>query len=145
MLTWTRWWPKCDRHCGGFGNAATEREWHLAPSANLLRLVSDRCLDCLLPANFREHMKKADRPATLSPKKKNTDGIVLLCLPPASFLTFGKVNPGPPQTGIFFFGGRGGPSPPLPSFLSAPAPPQTDIFWEPPSSSPPSAPALFLT
>ena len=36
-------------------------------------------------------------PATFSPKEKNTDVFVLLCLP-ASFLTFGKVNPGPPQS-----------------------------------------------
>ena len=36
-------------------------------------------------------------------KKKNTDYIVLA---PASFLTFGKVNPGPLQTDIFLGGGR---------------------------------------
>ena len=43
-----------------------------------------------------------------SPKKKNTDYIVLA---PASFLTFGKVNPGPPQTDIFWGGGPPHPSP----------------------------------
>ena len=47
------------RLCGGFGNAATELVLHLAPSAYLLRLVSDRCLGCFLPAYFLEHMKKA--------------------------------------------------------------------------------------
>ena len=36
-------------------------------------------------------------------------------LAPASFLTFGKVNPGPPQTDIFFWRG---PPPTPPSFLS---------------------------
>ena len=58
-------------------------------------------------------------------KKKNTDFFVLLCLP-ASFLTFGKVNPGPPQTDIFW-GGRG---PHLsPSFSSAPGPLRLTFFW----------------
>ena len=53
--------------------------------------------------------------------QRNTDFFCAFVLAPASFLTFGKVNPGPPQTD-FFWGGRG-PSPPLPrpSFLSAPA------------------------
>ena len=53
-------------------------------------------------------------------------------LVPASFLTFGKVNPGPPQTDIFFWGGGPPPPPPL-IFVSAGLRPQTDIFWCPPS------------
>ena len=40
---------------------------------------------------------------------------------PASFLTFGKVNPGPPETDNFLGGGV--PPHPPPSFLSAPASP----------------------
>ena len=70
-------------------------------------------------------------------QKKNTDFFVLLCLP-ASFLTFGKVNPGPPQCfcacpGVVFDIREGQPRPPSdlptpPSFLSAPGPPQTDIL-----------------
>ena len=48
-------------------------------------------------------------------KKKNTDFFVLLCLL-ASFLTFGKVNPGLPQSDIFFGGVP--PHPPL-IFVSA--------------------------
>ena len=80
--------------------------------------------------------------------QKNTDFFVLLCLPalfltfgkvnpgppqsafglaPASFLTFGKVNDSPPQTDIFFGGGGSPPPPPL-IFVSAGPPPQTDIF-----------------
>ena len=58
--------------------------------------------------------------------QKNTDFFVLLCFP-ASFLTFGKVNDGPPQTDIFF--GEGGPPHPAPpSFLSAPGPLRLTFF-----------------
>ena len=56
------------------------------------------------------------RPAMPSKKHGLHCAFVLF---PASFLTFGKVKPGPPQTDIFF---GCGPSPPPPSFLSAPAP-----------------------
>ena len=69
-------------------------------------------------------------------KKKNTDFFVLLCLP-SSLLTFGKVNPGPPQTDIFL--GRGSlPTPPH-LILSAPASPHRLTFFAPPP------PGLFLT
>ena len=63
-------------------------------------------------------------------------------LAPASFLTFGKVNPGPPQTDIFL--GEGGPSPPPPSFFSAPGPDQTDILLGG-GGRPSPLLALFLT
>ena len=76
--------------------------------------------------------------------QKNTDFFVLLCLP-ASFLTFGKVNPGPPQSAFvlapasgrstttplrltFFWGGV--PPHPPPSFLSAPGPLRLTFFGE---------------
>ena len=73
---------------------------------------------------------------------------MLLCLP-ALFLTFGKVNPGPPQTDIFL-GGDLLPPPPI-IFVSA-GPPQTDILLggggppphPPPFLSPPASP-LRLT
>ena len=71
-------------------------------------------------------------------QKKKSRTILCFCafvLAPASFLTFGKVNPGPLQTDIF--------CPPLPSlpalFLTGKVNchrhfggggPQTDIFWE---------------
>ena len=52
-------------------------------------------------------------------------------LAPASFLTFGKVNPGLPQTDIFW-GRVPPPPPPTPPpliFVSAGRPPHTDIFF----------------
>ena len=55
-----------------------------------------------------ENSKRAHwrvKAATLSPKKKNTDLLVLLCLP-ALFLTFGKVNGA--KIDRFFLGRRGG-------------------------------------
>ena len=68
-------------------------------------------------------------------KKKNTDFFCAFVLAPASFLTFGKVSPGPPQTDIFL--GRGTLSTPPPSFLSAPGPPQIDILLGGGGRSPP--------
>ena len=59
-----------------------------------------------------------------TPKEKNTDFFVLLCLP-ASFL-IREGQPRPPLR-LTFFLGRGGPSPPL-IFVSV-GPPQTDILW----------------
>ena len=54
---------------------------------------------------------------------------MLLCLP-ASFLTFGKVNPAPLRL-TFFWGERGPPHTPPSSFLSAPGPPlRLTFFWE---------------
>ena len=57
---------------------------------------------------------------------KNNAGAFVLA--PASFLTFGKVNPGPPQTDFFFWEGLPPPPPPPLIFVSAGLPPQTDIF-----------------
>ena len=70
----------------------------------------------MLKRAIRERNRRLNRPLKNQradgrlERPKNTDYIVLA---PASFLTFGKVNPGPPQTDIFL---GEGPSPPPPHF-----------------------------
>ena len=67
--------------------------------------------------------------------QKNTDFLVLLCLP-ASFLTFGKVNPGPPESAFvlapasFLTFGKVNPAPLRLTFFLGGVPP-------PPTTTPP--------
>ena len=47
------------RQRGELCDSASEYVLHLAPSPYVLRLVSDRCLDCFVPAYFAEHLRLA--------------------------------------------------------------------------------------